>query len=471
MYNVGIMPPPLQITRQNLAPLLMTRGPVSAPDLAAALRVNRTTIVRALAEFGDELVTLGATRSTRYLLRRPVQNAGNRWPIYVMDETGRARLWATLESLYERRWRVTWGETAPAWAAHFSDGEGLWQGFPFFLADARPEGFLGRAIARQVSRSLAVPDDPRTWSDDHTLVYLQAAGEDLPGSLVVGDECLRRGLARSVIPREEHMTAKAECESRYPTLAQLAAGSLPGSSAGGEQPKFLTTLRDDAGSFQPVLVKFSPPMDQPTGRRWADLLLCEFHALEVLAGQNLASGGGRILDAGGRRFLEVPRFDRVGTGGRRGVVSLAALHPVAMGFDSRTAWPAAAQELQREGLIDANAFSTVLLLHAFGELIGNSDMHAGNLAFWLDETLSFRVTPVYDMLPMLWAPGVQGEILERRFSPAPPLPASREHWQKAAAWAAVFWERVADDARLSADFTNFARSAGATLQTLRAHVR
>ena len=56
---------PAQITRQNLAPLLWLRAPISATDLAAALRVNRTTIVRALADFGDELVTMGATRSTR----------------------------------------------------------------------------------------------------------------------------------------------------------------------------------------------------------------------------------------------------------------------------------------------------------------------------------------------------------------------------------------------------------------------
>ncbi len=464
------MPPPAQITRQNLAPLLMTRGPVSATDLAAALRVNRTTIVRALAEFGDQLVTLGATRSTRYLLRRPVQNAGCRWPVYVMDEAGRARLWASLESLHERRWRITWAEAAPEWADRFSDAAGLWQGFPFFLADVRPQGFLGRAIARRISSSLAVPDDPRTWGDDHTLVYLQAAGEDLPGALVAGDECLRRALARGVFPGEEHITAAAEREARYPALAQLAAGSLPGSSAGGEQPKFLTTLRDAAGAFQPVLVKFSPPVDQPSGRRWADLLLCEYHALEVLAQHGLARPGARILDAAGRRFLEVPRFDRAGAGGRRGVVSLGALHPAALGFDARTAWLTATRELRREGLIDADALSTVQRLHAFGELIGNSDMHAGNLAFWMDDTLPFRITPAYDMVPMLWAPGVQGEIVERTFAPAPPLPASREHWQEAAAWAAEFWERVAADARLSAEFVNFARSAGATLQTLRSHV-
>ena len=48
----------------------MMLGPVSAVDMAARLRVNRTTIVRGLADMGDEVVSMGATRRTRYALRR-----------------------------------------------------------------------------------------------------------------------------------------------------------------------------------------------------------------------------------------------------------------------------------------------------------------------------------------------------------------------------------------------------------------
>ena len=70
---------PIQITRQALEPLLLHRGPVSATELADALGVNRSSIVRALdVVFGPELATLGATRSTRYVLRRDLFTAGNR---------------------------------------------------------------------------------------------------------------------------------------------------------------------------------------------------------------------------------------------------------------------------------------------------------------------------------------------------------------------------------------------------------
>src|SRR5690606_41232569 len=65
-------------------------------------------------------------------------------------------------------------------------------------------------------------------------------------------------------------------------FAAEAMRSTPGSSAGGEQPKFLARLLDGSGAERSVLVKFSAPMDQTPGRRWADLLACEWLALEIL---------------------------------------------------------------------------------------------------------------------------------------------------------------------------------------------
>ena len=65
--------------------------------------------------------------------------------------------------------------------------------------------------------------------------------------------------------------------------AAALAGDVPGSSAGGEQPKFTATV-DDGGTLRHVLVKFSPTLDTLVGRRWADLLVCEHLAAET-AGQ------------------------------------------------------------------------------------------------------------------------------------------------------------------------------------------
>ena len=127
-------------------------------------------------------------------------------------------------------------------------------------------------------------------------------------------------------------------------------------------------------------------------------------------------------------------------------------------------------EAGHRGFIESGSFATIQRLHAFGELIGNTDMHFGNLAFFLDDTLPFRVTPAYDMLPMLWAPGSQGELIERPFAPAPPLPAMTEPWREAAGWAEDFWDRVATDSRLSQEFTRIASEAGMVVRNLRRHV-
>lgn len=453
---------PPQITRENLAPLIRARGPVSATELAAALRVNRTTIARTLPDFGGELVTLGATRSTRYLLRRGIRNIGSRWPVFRIGEDGRASEWAELEALHERAWRVNWADSPPDWAGMFTEENGLWSGFPFFLGDLQPQGFLGRLIATRISRLLLLPEDPRRWSDDDVLVYLQSAGEDLPGNLVLGEDALRRALAGAA-----DVSAGRAIEDReafYPSQAVEVSQNLPGSSVGGDQPKFLATLRD----VGPVIVKFTAPMEQETGRRWADLLACEFHAHEVLAEAGLSNPGARLLDAGGRRFLEIPRFERSGASGRMGVVSLEALSAASVGLARD--WSTAAGDLQRRGLIDAGSLATIQRLQAFGELIGNSDMHSGNLAFFLGETLPLQVTPSYDMLSMQWAPGPQGEIVNRPFAPAPPVPSWLGPWRDAAAMAVDFWDRVAGDARISPDFRRTAGEAGGVVRQLRGHV-
>jgi hypothetical protein len=183
----------------------------------------------------------------------------------------------------------------------------------------------------------------------------------------------------------------------------------------------------------------------------------------------LANSGARLLDVGSRRFLEIPRFDRIGPGGRRGVVSLEALASSLIGSLSRN-WIEATTEFHRRELIDSQSLAMVQRLHAFGELIGNTDMHFGNLAFFVEDSLPFQVTPAYDMLPMLWAPGSQGELVERRFVPPPPLPAMMEPWREAAVWAEDFWSRVVEDGRLTSGFATMAGEALSVVRRLRAHV-
>ncbi|MBI4625575.1 MAG: type II toxin-antitoxin system HipA family toxin YjjJ [Verrucomicrobia bacterium] len=465
------MPRPAQITAADLTLRLQAGGALTAQALADALDVDRSTVARGLARLGAAVVPLGAARRTRYALRRPVRTVGDRWAISRIDDAGRAREWARLHAMHGGWW-IEWAGEPPAWAECAVDRDGFLDGLPFFLGDLWPQGFLGRILARRLADALRVPSDPRHWGDDDTLVFLQAEGDDLPGDLVVGGEPLRRVLASALAASPEMAMPETERPARYPELAVRAmASERPGSSVGGEQPKFLAMVRRDDGAVQPVLVKFSPPMETPVGRAWADLLAAESHALAVLAEHGLATPGATTLDAGGRRFLEVIRHDRVGAHGRRGVVSLAALHASLAGGAAND-WPAAAEALVHAGLIDQNGLAVVQRLHGFGELIGNSDMHFGNLSFWLDDALPFRPAPAYDMLPMAWAPERYGEVAgpaQRVFAPRPPLPAGLAVWREAAAWASEFWRRVGEDAAVSRFSAARAREAGAIVARMREH--
>jgi hypothetical protein len=81
-------------------------------------------------------------------------------------------------------------------------------------------------------------------------------------------------------------------QASYPALARAAAaGESPGSSAGGEQPKF--GAYTDRGH---VLVKYSAPDDNAVSERWRDLLCAEHHALAVLGTSS------RVVDGGGNDF-------------------------------------------------------------------------------------------------------------------------------------------------------------------------
>ena len=122
----------------------------------------------------------------------------------------------------------------------------------------------------------------------------------------------------------------------------------------------------------------------------------------------------------------------------------------------------------RHELITPETLRSIQRRHAFGGLIGNTDMHFANLAFWFDDTVPFRLAPAYDMLPMQWAPAAGGELAPQTLNLRPPLPANVTDWLIAAGWAEEFWSRVAADDHVSAEFAERARAAGALVTRMRA---
>jgi hypothetical protein len=403
-------------------------GPLSAGELVERARISPMALSRAARELGPELLATGRTRTRRYGLRRAIAGAPAELPLFDLAAPGVRRV----------------GALIPVFSGgFFVDAPPPLGGFhpdlPWFLHDLRPAGFLGRLAPRQ-HPELRLPPDIHEWSGDDVVRWLQEWGVNASGSMVLGEAALRRALGPSLLPAAPY----GERAALYPQLAEsTAALGIPGSSAAGEQPKFLA-VRVDLLRRVEVLVKYSPPDTGPAARRTADLLRCEAHALRIVAEAGLLAAPAQIVSGGGRSFLEVERFDR-GDAGRRGLVSLTAV--AAHHGASVDSWGAAAADLQRAGVLSAADQERVVWLDRFGELIGNSDRHAGNLSFFFDEGVVGALAPVYDMLPMRYAVR-DGEFRTPPLELPIPLPDRVSVWRSVWSAATSFWARVAADEAL-----------------------
>ena len=108
--------------------------------------------------------------------------------------------------------------------------------------------------------------------------------------------------------------------------------------------------------------------------------------------------------------------------------------------------------------------SRVRWLETFGRLIGNTDMHFGNLAFLLDGVRVTALAPVYDMLPMHYHPR-RGE-LPRDDHVLPILGPQDADVARSALDAAIeFWSRLTEDSRVSESFRGIAaRNLGRSIE-------
>lgn len=414
----------------------LRRGPLPAKALMRALNASQPTVSRALKVLGDEIATIGSARSIQYALKDTAR-ADLQANVYRVSAEGQLKVLGTLVPVRPE-----------GFVMQQADGKSsFFDGLPWWLHDMRPQGYLGRAFNRRHGQQLQLPDQLNLWTDGHALRAILLQGADLPGNLLLGEGAQALFLNApdpAPIALEDKLTAYAE-------LADLAArGDLPGSSAGGEQPKFTTYAYTEGGTACHVLVKFTSELASPISARWRDLLLAEHHALRVLHDFGVAASQSNLIDTEAQRFLEVHRFDRVGPRGRRALHSLGALDAEFVGAGG--SWPVVARKLAQEGVIRPEAVDGANLLWAFGRLIGNTDMHSGNLSFIGDRGRPFSLAPAYDMTPMAFAPTSAGDLPQR------PLHLDINDQVPAGAWIAAlpmaqeFLNRLGPDPRLSRGF-------------------
>lgn len=423
----------------------------SAAELADAVGVSVATLHRLLGELDDQVLSVGKARRARYALRRPLRGDASDLPLYEVDTEGWAEAIARLTPVSPQGTLMNLAEAG--WPLDDASRDGWWDSLPYPLYDMRPQGYMGRQFARAEHRQLMVSADPTEWSDDDILFVLSRSGSDASGSLILGDPAYERWQQHKLAPPEPLYGARVG--RAYVRLAEQAiAAGVPGSSAAGEFPKFLALRMQGEQATPHVLVKFSGSDSAPAVRRWADLLVAEHLALECAATlPGIKSARSRIVVHDDRTFLEVERFDRIGMFGRSRLCSLEAINAALVG-ESAMDWTRIAARLVSAGLLSADDEIRIRHLWWFGRLIANTDMHLGNLSFRPQGSL--LLAPVYDMLPMLYAPLPGGEVPPRVFEAPLPLPAQRAVWTTACLAAIDFWRLVSVDARISESFRTIA---------------
>lgn len=459
------MRPPNTLARDRLQAALR-RGSLSAPAAAQLAGVSARSVLRVLAELGDRLITGGAAGRRRYALARALRGDARPIPVFAIDRNGAAHEAGALRFMEPTG---SWFDLgALGWPIDASARDGWWEGLPYPLYDMRPQGFLGRAFARAEHRALEVSADPREWSDDDIVYVLSRRGDDVTGNLVLGEPSLRALQARRT--QAEEPIKEAALASAYAELAdRTVAQGVAGSSAAGEFPKF-TAMRALRGSATPhVIVKFSGRDTGEASRRWSDLAVCEHLALECLRTvRGVGVARSRVLQAQGRTFLESERFDRHGRFGRAPLVSLEAINGHLLGLASND-WREHAAALLRRKLISAGDADAIARIWWFGRLIANSDMHLGNLSFVPDQG-GLQLAPIYDMLPMAYAPLPGGEVPPARWTCDLPLPAESSQWRQACSAALAFWNAAASDARVSTRFRSACRQNASDLERCASHL-
>src|SRR5699024_5966276 len=298
-----------------------SRGTATARELTETLGISQPTVSRLLRAAGDRVVAIGETRRRRYAATRDIRGLGRSWPLYRINAHGRPSLFGQLHALHDGRFHVH-AHVDVAWLrGEFADG--LFPGLPWFMEDMRPQGFLGRRFAHRLGPGMGLRDELTLWDNNDIISALLLHGSDTPGRFVLGERALEAALTDA----PEAVAASDRARVWAARATAITAGEPAGSSVAGEQPKFTACVRDQDERLHHVIVKFSDRMPfNATSQRWADLLLAEHLANQVLRQHGIACADTALLDTeDGRRCLESTRFDRIDAHGREGLVTLAAL--------------------------------------------------------------------------------------------------------------------------------------------------
>lgn len=222
------------------------------------------------------------------------------------------------------------------------------------------------------------------------ITYLLESGSDRVGCLDFQESATDyRSRDHDAVSLDDLQNAAELVHRGAPIPPDLAAALQHGTTVGGARPK--ATITADGTKY---VAKFSLSADT------FDLVRTEYLAMTLASrvGLDVASVG--LTEANGRDVLLVRRFDRERSGSgwtRRSMVSGLTV----LGLDERWAreasYPGLVDRLREDAVGFRQSARELFGRMVFNVLIGNTDDHARNHAFFLTDGARLSLTPAYDI--------------------------------------------------------------------------
>lgn len=253
------------------------------------------------------------------------------------------------------------------------------------IRDAAPDAW-GRRVLAYKSGGLALSE----------LDYLLQAGRDRIGALDVRPQ----STGYTVIQPDRHaliedlLSAAEKVETGQAVPESLGNALLHGSSVGGARPK---SLLSDAN--HKWIAKFSSTTDH------YPVVRSEYAAMWLAGKCGIKVPDIKILKIMGKDVLLVKRFDRKRVNdrwSRRFLISGLTALQLHETEASMASYPELASFIRRSGARYPADTRQLYRRMIFNILIGNTDDHARNHAFFWDG-IHYTLTPAYDICPILRA--------------------------------------------------------------------
>jgi serine/threonine-protein kinase HipA len=290
---------------------------------------------------------------------------------------------------------------------------GTFHGLPGLLADSLPDRF-GNAL---IDTWLATEGrSPASFGPVERLCYVGARGmgalEFEPdigplqndGARIEVDALVR--LAGEILAARRDFSVSFATERRQEALADMLR---VGTSAGGARAKAIIAWHpetnevrsgqiDNLPGFEHWLIKF----DGVTGNKDKELedpkgygaIEYAYHLMAVAAGIQMNEC--RLLEEQGRRHFMSKRFDRLADGGKLHMQSLGAL--AHFDFNQAGAYSyEQALRIVRQLDLPMDAVEEQFRRMAFNIMARNQDDHVKNIAFLMDKTGRWQLSPAFDV--------------------------------------------------------------------------